>query len=161
MTTKYQDNQKSSGRRTGTDRRVFIDHEYTGPERRSNTDQRSGFDKRKHRRFKIQDDAFAAIRSETSKLGTIENISRGGLAFRHIADEEQILGSFEMDIFLRKKKYYIKSVPFRAISDSYIDDHVPFSTLTMSQCRGQFGELTHDQMSMLDYFLVYHTTGEA
>jgi hypothetical protein len=148
------------GRRLEIDRRQFS-YSIHVPERRSCKERRSGFDKRKHRRFQIQDDAFAAIRSETSKLGTLENISRGGLAFRYVADEEQILGSFEMDIFSREKKFYLKSVPFRAISDSYIDDHVPFSTLTMSQCRGQFGKLTHDQMSMLDYFLVHHTAGEA
>ena len=118
-------------------------------------------EKRIYKRHSAQDGAHAAILSNCPKMGQIINISKGGLAFRYVADGEQLNGTFQMDIFLNGNGFYLKKVPFKIISDFYIDNKVPFSAVTIRQCGGQFGELTLSQVSQLDYFIGNHTLSEA
>ena len=62
-----------------------------------------------------------------------------------------------MYIFLNRKRFYLKKVSFKAISDFYIDTKTQFCTVLMKQCGGQFGELTTSQISQLNYFIANHT----
>ena len=113
-------------------------------------------EKRIYKRYKIKDDAYAAIFSNSPKMGQIINISKGGLAFRYVADVEQITGSFKIEIFISGNGFYLKNIPFQTISDFYIDNQVPCSNVIIKQCGGQFGELTRNQTSQLDYFIGVH-----
>ena len=114
---------------------------------------------RKHKRVYAQHGAVAALEESKSslKIGLIANISKGGLAFNYIGKKEKISGWHKADIFLSSKRFYLKEVLFKATSDFYIDPQTPFSTVLMKQCGGEFGELTEEQKSQLDYFLKNHT----
>ena len=117
-------------------------------------------EKRKYNRFKAQEDPYVAIVNDSTIVGQIINISKGGLALNYIGKEAQITGWHKVNIFLSGNRFYLKEVPFKAISDFYIGTQPPFSSVLMKQCCGQFGELTREQKSQLDYFLANHTTGE-
>jgi len=118
-------------------------------------------DKRKHTRFRPQDLAFAAFRSHAMKIGDIIDISRGGLAFCYISNGDQVTESGELEIFVAKYGFHLEKVPFTTISDFELPNEIPTSSIIMSRCGVQFGELTKTQVSQLGYFIQNHTVGEA
>jgi hypothetical protein len=56
-------------------------------------DSKKVVEKRKHKRFRSKDLAYAAFGSKAMKIGQIIDISLGGLAFQYIADGDQITGN--------------------------------------------------------------------
>jgi hypothetical protein len=114
-------------------------------------------EKRKHKRFKVQKNTYIITVNDTTNLGQMINISKGGLAFNYIGQKEKIAGWHKVDIFLSSKRFYLKEILFKATSDFYLDPNTPFSTVLMKQCGGEFGEMTDEQKSQLDYFLDNHT----
>jgi hypothetical protein len=117
-------------------------------------------ERREHKRFLVQEGAYALLKNNSSKLGQIKNISRGGLAFSYIADGEQMHESFKVDIFMSNIGYCLRDVPSKKISDFHIDNKLPFSTFAIRQVGIQFNELDHSQLSQLDNFMRDHTTGK-
>ena len=118
-------------------------------------------EKRRYKRYKIKGDAYAAIFTNPPKMGRIINISKGGFAFRYVADEKQIIGSFKTEIFISGNGFYLKDIPFQTISDFHIDNQVSCSTVIIKQCGGQFVELIQSHISQLDHFIRNYTIGEA
>jgi len=98
-------------------------------------------ERREHKRFLVQEGAYALLKNNSSKLGLIKNISRGGLAFSYIADGEQMHESFKVDIFMSNIGYCLRDVPSKKISDFHIDNKLPFSTFAIRQVGIQFNEL--------------------
>jgi hypothetical protein len=117
-------------------------------------------ERRKHKRFRVQEGIYALLKNNSSKLGQIKNISRGGLAFSYIVDEEQMHEAFKVDIFISKIGYCLKDVPSKKISDLHLDNRLPFSTFSIRQARIQFNELNHSQLSQLDKLMRDYSTGE-
>jgi len=117
-------------------------------------------DKRKHKRFRSQDLAFAAFGSHSKEIGQIMDISRGGLAFLYISDGDQINESRELEIYLANNGFHLKEVPFNTISDFELTSEFPLSSIIMRRRGVQFGELTQDHVSLLGYFIQNHTVGE-
>ena len=68
-------------------------------------------ERRKHNRFKVRTGAFAAVTFDHNIVGPIDNISRGGLAFRYISEKEQIPEALEIDIFISGKGFYMQKIP--------------------------------------------------
>jgi hypothetical protein len=124
------------------------------------TTQEKTIERRKYKRFPVREGAYALLKNDSSKLGQIKNISRGGLAFSYINDGEQMNESFKIDIFISKVGYCLKDIPSKKISDLHIDNKLPFSTFSIRQARIQFNELNHSQLSQLDNFIRDYTTGE-
>ena len=116
-------------------------------------------EKRKHLRFQTHEGSYAVLKTDSIKVGQIINISKGGLSLCYIGNGKPIKGLHNIDIFFSSKQFYLKGIPFISVSDFYIDNKVPFSTILMKQCGGQFGELTHSQIYQLDYFIANHTIG--
>ena len=117
-------------------------------------------ERRKHKRYRVQEGVYALLKNNSSKLGQIKNISRGGLAFSYIVDGDQMLEPFKVDIFISNVGYCLKDVPSKKISDLHIDNKLPFSTFSIRQARIQFNELNHSQLSQLDNLMQDYTIGE-
>ncbi len=120
-------------------------------------DSKELVDKRKHKRFRSQDLAFAAFGSHIKEIGQIIDISRGGLAFRYIADGDQLNESRELEIYLANNGFHLKKVPFNTISDFELTSEFPLSSIIMRRRGVQFGELTQTQVSQLECFIQNHT----
>jgi len=125
------------------------------------TGMKKFMERRTHRRFKVQEEAYAALNNGSLKIGQIQNISKGGLAFRYLANEKQSEGSYKAYIFKTDNDFFIENLLFNTISDVHIDLEIPSGTVSKRQCRGQFGELTQSQMLQLDYFIKDYTVSEA
>jgi len=107
-------------------------------------------ERREHKRFLAQEGAYALLKNNSSKLGQIKNVSRGGLAFSY---------TFKVDIFISGQGFCLKNIPSKKISDFHIDNKLPFSTFAVRQVGIQFNELNHSQLSQLDNLIRDHTTG--
>ncbi len=114
-------------------------------------------ERRKHKRLKAKERAFAVLKSNSAKLGQIINISKGGLTFRYIPNGKKSNGSFEVDIFIAGNDFHLKKVPTRIVLDCDISNKVSFSSLPMRQLSMQFGEMMPEQKSKLAFFLENHT----
>ncbi len=114
-------------------------------------------ERRVHRRYKVQDGSFAAVKDGSTKLGPIKDISKGGLAFTYIAVEDQTPESFLVDVFFSVAGFYMKDVPSNKISDLYVYTDSPFSSLILKKMGIQFKELKHDQHKQLDNFIRDYT----
>jgi hypothetical protein len=116
--------------------------------------------RRKQKRFQIQDGAFAIVRPAFTKLGQIIDIGLGGLAFRYVVTGARGNMAFEVDIFLVGDGFYLEEVPIKPISDIKLPKKFSKGSLPMRRCGVQFGELTQNQITQLEYFIKNHTTGE-
>ena len=120
-------------------------------------DSRGQIERRKYRRFQVQDIAFAVLRDQDRQLGQIMDISMGGLAFNYIAGGGNADSAFELDILLAYKGLYMKKIQFKTVSDFQIANKSPFSPITMRRHGVKFSELTKKQTSMLKNFIKEHT----
>jgi hypothetical protein len=114
-------------------------------------------ERRRHRRFQAPKDAFVALGPHYVKLGHMIDVSMDGLAFCYKAREEPSNRSFELDIFLPRRVFYLQGMPFKTISD-FQSDGIPFSSVRMRRMCVQFGDLTAYQSGRLKYFIKKHTT---
>ncbi len=74
-------------------------------------------ERRKFTRFRVQDDAFAALRGNLTKVGKIYDISLNGLAFRYLAEKISDETFTQVDIFLTNNGFHLAGVPCKIIYD--------------------------------------------
>ena len=110
--------------------------------------------RRNYHRFQVRAGAIAALND--TKLGTITDISRAGLAFRYIDfgyEEEEDLKELQEVSIVNDAGFALHNVPCKIIKDDFTLPEYPFSSLRMNNCRLQFVQLTVEQQSQLDYFI--------
>jgi hypothetical protein len=128
--------------------------------RANRTGSRVGLaEKRRFRRFQTPQNAFALLRGPDGKLGQIIDISRGGLAFRYVANGGQTNGPFQLDIFLANNGFHLEQVTFRTVSDFEVTKQGPSNSVIMRRCGVQFDELSQDHASRLEYFIENYALG--
>ena len=116
-------------------------------------------EKRKFKRFRSPEGAFVIQEHYFTGRCQIIDISKGGLAIHHLAGDQQIGKTFDLDLFHTERNFYLKNLPVSCIYDEDADKG-PFISIPI-RCKGlQFGELTDEQASQLDYFIQNHTVGE-
>ena len=135
--------------------------------------------RRHYKRFQLNKDAFALIRSisagplkivgksmgsiacavfnaRPAKLGIIDNISMGGLTFQHVDSKIQLNNAFVLDILLAESGLYLADIPFKITSDFAIPEDISGEPIEMRQVRLQFQMLNVDQLSKLKDFILKH-----
>lgn len=121
-------------------------------EKRRDTQQEP--EQRNYHRYRVRAGAIAALND--SKLGSITDISRGGLSFRYIdfgyEEAEESWEATEVSI-VNDAGFALHNVPCRIIMDNRSQSEYHFSTLRMNTCRLQFVEMTPEQQAQLDYFI--------
>jgi len=113
--------------------------------------------RRKHKRFKAKRGGFAVSQPSLEKLGQIKNISKGGLAFQYIGNNELSKGPFEVEIFSTFDDFFLSKLPVKTVLDFEVDTKVPFSSLPTRQLSMQFGKLSHKQKLLLGHFIRKYT----
>ena len=143
------------------------------------SDRKKRIDYRYHKRFQLNKDAFALIRSipagplkihgksmgciacavfnaKPAKLGKIDNISMGGLMFHHVDSKAQLNQALVLDILLADCGFYLANMPFKTITDVVIPEDVPGDAIEMRQVRLQFQKLNAIQRARLKGFIMNH-----
>ncbi len=113
-------------------------------------------ERRKHKRFKAVEGAYAAISPNSHKLGQIIDISMGGLSFKYIDTRSETRVEQEQEekaVFLSSMGYYVGDLPFRIISDYEVTNVPSFSSMKVRKRHIQFTDLSFKQLFDLDYYL--------
>jgi hypothetical protein len=148
-----------------------------------NLDGKRRIEYRFQKRFKLNNDAFALIRSinaaplkisgksmgciacavyraKPAKLGKIDNISMGGLMFHHVEGNTQLSQETVLDILLVDCGFYLANIRFKTMSELVIPDNVFNDEIEMRQVRLQFQKMTNIQLTRLQHFILTHGTEE-
>ena len=99
---------------------------------------------------------FAVIKSKPVKMGQIINISTKGLAFDYIVRREESVQVYKLDILFARDAFYLGKLLFKPVFDYAVDSEVPVTSFTIRRCGMQFGELTAQQKSRLEFFINNH-----
>ncbi|MFH2058619.1 MAG: PilZ domain-containing protein [Pseudomonadota bacterium] len=113
-------------------------------------------ERRKHKRYKAVEGAYAAVSPNSHKLGQIIDISMSGLAFKYIDtsnDNPTEDNMPEETIFLSSMGYYVGDLPFKTISDYEVTNAPSFSSMRVRKRHVQFTDLSFKQLFDLDYYL--------
>ena len=121
-------------------------------------------DQRKNSRFRARDDSIAVVKDKnSSKFGIINDISRGGLAFRYLVTdfgpEEDSQELFDLKIICKPDEDPLFIGPCKIIKDHYIPPEYSFCLGLLRKCSVQFGEMTPAEKSRLEYFIKNFTEG--
>lgn len=110
-------------------------------------------ERRKNKRYKAKEGAYAAISPHSRRLGQIIDISMGGLSFKYIENNDEQEAKPERSIFLSSLGYYVGELPFKTIEDYEITNYPSFSSMKLRKRRVQFTELSFKQLFDLDFYL--------
>ncbi|NOX79772.1 MAG: PilZ domain-containing protein [Deltaproteobacteria bacterium] len=115
-------------------------------------------ERRRHKRFNVSENALAFINNAPCM---IHDISEGGMMLQSVVLEDEPADTLKLDIFVGSDNFYLQDVPVHLVSRSRRQSAVPFSIVQV-KCYGfQFGELTEQQKSRLDYFIARNTVADA
>ena len=140
------------------------------------SDGKKRIEYRHHQRFQLNKDAFALIRSisagplkihgksmgcialavfnaKPAKLGKIDNVSMGGLMFRHVDSKAQLSQALVLDILLAECGFYLANIPYKIIADVVIPEDILDDAIEMRQVRLQFQQLNTLQQARLQDFI--------
>ncbi|UCD88214.1 MAG: PilZ domain-containing protein [Desulfobacterales bacterium] len=113
-------------------------------------------ERRKHKRYEVHNDTLVILRSSNTRIGSITDVSPGGLGFRYIGSEKSIGESAQLSILPAQNLFYLYHTPCKYVWDSKASkDH--YSSITMRRCGVQFGELTPEQIRLVEYFIKNYT----
>ncbi len=118
-----------------------------------------GIEQRKTNRYVPRGNIFVACGNGDSRVGRLNDISRGGMAFEHITDTfDEIPQATYVRIFLSGEKFYLSEIPCRIVYDRPLDPHMlyPVSFVTR-RCGLVFTKLSEKQAGLLDQFIEKHT----
>jgi hypothetical protein len=111
-------------------------------------------ERRQDKRFAVQNGIVALPGSSTLAIGTIVDISSGGISIRYTPTEEQNGAASDIDILLTDHNFYITGVPVTTRSNFKLENKIPFSYIYERRCGMQFGELTDNQRSQVNELLL-------
>jgi len=108
---------------------------------------------RNHKRYNIKSGAFALLKSdEVEILGSIKDISVGGLCLSHIDECEEFNGS-EIKVNLISEKDCYENFPSKAIWNKQEDGGFMAAMVKMRRRGIQFEHLTPEKQIQLNEFI--------
>jgi len=113
-------------------------------------------ERRKNKRYKAVEGAYAAISPNSHKLGQIIDLSMGGLSFKYIDTsngDEESEKTPETAVFLSSMGYYVGDLPFQIIADYEVTNTPSFSSMKVRKRHVKFSDLSFKQLFDLDYYL--------
>jgi hypothetical protein len=116
-------------------------------------------ERRKFTRFRVQDDAFAALRGNFSKVGKIYDISLNGMAFRYLDKNTAEEKYSQVDIFLTNNGFHLIGVPCTIIYDVEELKYFKNNEVVPHRCGVKFGSLKEEQQNNLEFFINNCSTG--
>ena len=116
-------------------------------------------ERRKHRRFRVKDNAFAVINPDPVKMVPIVDIAMGGLGIYVDNGAKWMNDCPKLEIMVADCSFYLDNLPFEIISNVKT---FPWDASDMPDGRRislKFGNLRPVQKSRLKYFMRNYTRG--
>ena len=123
-------------------------------------------ERRKYTRFLAEEDGYAALGANFTKVGKLKDISIGGLAFEYIDCTENCdQDSSRVAIFHSHNEFHLPNLACRLICNLAItaenEDPQFNRQYAIHRCAIQFGEITAKQRKQLEFFINHCTCGTA
>jgi len=119
--------------------------------------RKESVERRKDKRFEVQEGTFAVFTPHFSNWGQVIDISRHGLAFRYTGKGLPKNMPSQLGISIADIGFYLGRVPFKVISDFEIARAGSHHLSMARQCGVEFGELTPGQISQLEFIISNYT----
>lgn len=111
-------------------------------------------ERRNQDRFKIEGDAYVYSASTFTFVGRVIDISRSGIAFSCLRDDDSIPVKIDdLGILLSNKGFTTENLPFQIVSDGTLLDSPVNDVVMMKRGGGRFLSLTPEQQSELERFI--------
>jgi hypothetical protein len=115
-------------------------------------------ERRKYQRYLPGDFAFAVCESPLYCIGTLLDISAGGISFQYAHESterwDSLKGSIMLDLIKSKPSRIVTRVECKVVYDTVVPWKIGvFRHYHLRRCGVQFGELSQDQFSVLDHFI--------
>ncbi len=129
-------------------------------------ERRIGIERRRFRRYNVEDDIFVLFRPDFERLGKVLDVGMGGLAFESLSFNENAVGEVvEIDIFAsHPHSFHLHKVPCKVVYEVEVEPSGPPGA-RCRRCGVKFEKLTKRQMSqwssVLDNCLLTHECGSA
>lgn len=114
-------------------------------------------ERRKDKRFKVKDPAFAVMYYSPTKIGQITDISRSGVAVRYIKNGDGSGELDQIDIFKSDFKFYMDNIKAKTVSDVEVIDKSVSDSKGIRRCGIQFENLSNYQISQIESFIQNYT----
>lgn len=114
-------------------------------------------ERRKQKRFKGKEGAFATLNSDCDKKGQIKDISKDGLSLLYFGDGEESNGSAEIEIYSTNDDFFMRKLPVRIVADVSQNSQDSFSSISTRKLTMCFDKLIPKQKFLLNYFLKKYT----
>ena len=111
-------------------------------------------ERRQHKRYALDSRGFALIQAnDTEVLGTIKNISAGGLSLSYIDNCEEIIELTSLHINLSSENIYAEKIQSRSIWTSKEEGGFTTSRVHMRCCGIAFEQLNNEMRAQLNEFI--------
>ncbi|MBU0728679.1 MAG: PilZ domain-containing protein [Proteobacteria bacterium] len=119
-----------------------------------NLSQKEHNERRKHIRFKLKEGVMATVRYNEGVVGTIIDISLGGLALQYINLGKELTISQGQKVYLCDKKNRLIAITCDIVWDKAIEGHYSaFKVVEVRQSGVHFHEVEANQVLNLDNFI--------
>lgn len=116
-------------------------------------------EQRKHRRFRVKENAFAVINPDPVRLVPILDIAMGGLCIYVNDGAKWMNDSQKLEIMVADCSFYLDSIPFEIISNFRAFPGDASNMLDGRRYSLKFGNLRPVQKARLKYFIRNYTRG--
>jgi hypothetical protein len=119
--------------------------------------------KRLYKRYKVFDGIFVVLKpsSNSSRLGGMVDISKGGLSFQFIDTKESGSSYSELDIFVSGYGIKVESLSFEIISDIMMEKEIPFYPVVTRRLGVKFASLSEAKKVQIYSFIQKHAIHDA
>ena len=124
-------------------------------------------ERRQYERLEPQGSVFVVFRPEFSKIGPINDISRGGLGYTCLSTSDTEVPVTEtshlIDIIASNNSFYLANIPCKLVYyfEADTDQLMLIPDLVNRLCGVKFDLLTEGQEKQMNFFLENHTAGNA
>jgi hypothetical protein len=122
-----------------------------------NQDSTGSTERRRYKRYKVRDEAYAFLGEET---GTLVDISQGGVAIHCAVFEKEPVFPSHLDLFTAQPHFYLPNIPIALVSEVQTVPPSIFSLLRIKRFSMQFGTLSDEQLARIDAFIANNTLAD-
>jgi hypothetical protein len=115
-------------------------------------------ERRRRKRYRIREGALVFVGRIPAE---ITDISQDGLGLRFPALEKLRGRELSLDIFFSEQGFYLPAVPGTLVSDIEFSSTAAFSSVRVRRFGIRFGDLSPEQASRLQEFILHNTVAEA
>lgn len=91
---------------------------------------------------------------------SIVDISKGGMAVHYTLFETGPAKNLYLDLFQSSENFYLQHLPAEIVDDVQRTDGVPGGFIQVKRLSLRFGELTNNQRTQLNYFILHSKLSE-